>query len=163
MITAVIFDMDGLMFDNKRLARYAWHEVGRRLVFSIGEEVLARIRGAAPKASAKVFRAAFGDGFDYPSAKEMRNKWVEEHIERHGVPIKPGLKDLLAKLIDARRAVASSSPRGIVEKYLRLAGLTDFFDTVIGAEDITNSKPAPDSFLAAAEAMETRPERCLVL
>ena len=65
------------------------------------EEVLARIRGAGPKASAEVFRAAFGDGFDYPSAKEMRNKWVEEHIERHGVPIKPGLKDLLAKLIDA--------------------------------------------------------------
>ena len=51
----------------------------------------------------------------------------------------------------------------MAEKYLGLAGLTDFFDTVIGAEDITNSKPAPDSFLAAAEALETRPERCLVL
>lgn len=101
MITAVIFDMDGLMFDTKRLARDAWHEVGRRLGFSIGEEVLTRIRGAAPKASAEVFRAAFGDGFDYPSAKEMRSKWVEEHIERHGVPVKLGLKDLLAKLTDA--------------------------------------------------------------
>lgn len=165
MVAAVIFDMDGLMFDTERLARDAWHEVGRRLGCPIGEGVFARILGATPQASAKVFREAFGDGFDYPLARKMCSEWMEERIDRHGVPVKPGLGKLLIDLRDAgiRRAVASSSPRATVEKYLRLTGLAHFFDAVIGAEDVARSKPAPDSFLVAARALETRPERCLVL
>lgn len=165
MISVVIFDMDGLMFDTERLAKDAWHEVGRRLGCPIGERVLARIRGATPQASAQVFREVFGDGFDYPSAKKMRNEWVERQIDQHGVPIKPGLEKLLCELqsMGIRRAVASSSPRDTVEKYLRLTKLAGFFDAVVCAEDAVRSKPFPDGFLAAARALKTQPEYCLVL
>lgn len=165
MIKAVIFDMDGLMFDTERLAKSAWKEVGERFGVSIGEEVLSRIRGATPAASAQIFREAFGEGFDYSAAKAMRNAWVENYIDQNGVPVKPGLPELLLVLRDAgvRRAVVSASPRETVKKYLHLVDLTGFYDVVIGAEDIPHSKPAPDGFLAAARLLNVEPEHCLVL
>lgn len=165
MFEAVIFDMDGLMFDTERLAKEAWRTVGEQLGLVIGEEVVSRIRGATPTQSAEIFREVYGEAFDYPAAKAMRNAWVEDEIARNGVPVKPGLAELLCKLRRAgvRTAVASSSPHATVAKYLRMAGFADDFDAVLGAEDFARSKPAPDSFLAAARALGADPARCLVL
>lgn len=155
MIKAVIFDMDGLMFDTEALAKEAWLWVGAKLGYPITEDHIARIRGSTPAASAAVFREAFGAGFDYPRAKAMRNSMVEEVIDRQGVPIKRGLVGLLEQLDrhGLKAAVASSSPRRTVEKYLALAGVSRYFSCIVGAEDVTRSKPAPDTFLLAAERL----------
>lgn len=165
MFQAVLFDMDGLMFDTERLGRDAWRQVGRELGLTISEQILRQIRGATPQASAEVFRAAFGPDFDYPAARARRLALAEKRIRAGGVPVKPGLTGLLRGL-QARGvlcAVASSSPRATVERYLCLTGLTDSYAAVVGAEDITRSKPAPDSFLTAARALNVPPAACLVL
>lgn len=165
MIKAVIFDMDGLMFDTEALAKEAWFRVGAKLGYPITEAHIARIRGSTPAASAAVFREAFGAGFDYPRAKAMRNAMVEEVIDRQGVPIKHGLVGLLEQLDrhGLKAAVASSSPRKTVEKYLALAGISRYFSCIVGAEDVTRSKPAPDAFLLAAHRLQIPPDACLVL
>lgn len=165
MIKAVIFDMDGLMFDTEALAKEAWLRVGEQLGYPITETQIAQIRGSTPAASAEIFRAAFGPNFDYPEAKALRNAMVEDTIDREGVPMKYGLVGLLEQL---RRhgfpcAVASSSPRTTIEKYLAMAGLAAYYDVIVGAEDVTLSKPAPDVFLLAAERLGASPENCLVL
>lgn len=165
MIKAVIFDMDGLMFDTEALAKEAWLQVGAKLGRPITEAHIARVRGSTPAASAAVFREIFGADFDYPKAKAMRNAIVEEVIDRQGVPIKRGLVGLLEQLDrhGLKAAVASSSPRRTVEKYLALAGVSRYFNCVVGAEDVTRSKPAPDAFLLAARRLQIPPEACLAL
>lgn len=165
VIKAVIFDMDGLMFDTERLAKAAWELVGEELGQPIDEQLISQIRGATPAASKEIFARSFGASFDYAAARQRRNALVAMQIEAEGVPVKPGLQHLL----DALRAqkipcaVASSSPRRVVEKYLSMTGLSDYFSAVIGAENVVNSKPAPDCFQAAANALETPSENCLVL
>lgn len=157
--------MDGLMFDTERLGMEAWQQVGRRLGYNIPEEVLTRIRGATPAASAEIFHRALGASFDYAAAKRMRNELVEQRIKESGLPVKTGLTELLQTLkrqgIPA--AVASSSPCAMVRRYLELVGVAAYFTAVIGAEDITRSKPAPDCFLLAASRLGVPPEGCLVL
>lgn len=165
MINAVIFDMDGLMFDTEALAKEAWLRVGAQLGYPITETQIARIRGSTPAASAEIFRSAFGPDFDYPKAKALRNAMVEDFIGRNGVPVKYGLVGLLEKL---RRhgfptAVASSSPRKTIEKYLAIAGLRAYYDGIVGAEDVTRSKPEPEVFLLAAGRLGVSAGNCLVL
>lgn len=165
MFQAVIFDMDGLMFDTERLAKQAWGAVGEHYGVKIGEAVLSRIRGAVPEASAQVFREAFGDDFPYWEARKMRNANVAASIEREGVPVKPGLAGLLKQLRQAgiHTAVASASATAQIERYLELSGLRGYLDALVGADLIGRSKPAPDGFLAAAKRLDTPPAGCLVL
>ncbi|MGN0976419.1 MAG: HAD family hydrolase [Faecousia sp.] len=165
MINAVIFDMDGLMFDTEALAKTAWLQVGEQLGYPITETQIAQIRGSTPAASAEIFRSAFGPDFDYPTAKALRNAMVEDFIDQNGVPIKYGLVCLLERLRQHgfRTAVASSSPRKTIEKYLSMTGLRAYYDGIVSAEDASRSKPAPDVFLLAAERLGVPAENCLVL
>lgn len=76
---AVIFDMDGLVFDTERLAKLAWQDVGAHFGVSIGEEVLSQIRGAGncrggaalfkrrvPMDEAMLILALYGERRRYP-------------------------------------------------------------------------------------------------
>lgn len=60
-------------------------------------------------------------------------------------------------------AIATGSPRMVVEKTLQAVGVSDWFDEVVSSEDVAEGKPAPDVFLRAAELLGVAPERCLVL
>jgi HAD superfamily hydrolase (TIGR01509 family) len=59
-------------------------------------------------------------------------------------------------------AVVSGSRRNSVVSSLTALHLLDKFDTIVGAEDYQNSKPAPDAFLLAATRLGVAPEHCLV-
>jgi beta-phosphoglucomutase family hydrolase len=59
-------------------------------------------------------------------------------------------------------AVVSGGRRNSVMRSLSTLGLVERFETIVGAEDYTNSKPAPDCFLLAADRLGIAPERCLV-
>ena len=123
------------------------------------------MRGATPQASAEVFLRFLGPEFDYASARKLRTQLVEREIQDHGLPVKPGLKPLLETLAGngIRAAVASSSPSATVQRYLSMAGITDYFQAVVSGEDAARSKPAPDVFLLAARRLNALPGRCLVL
>ncbi len=59
-------------------------------------------------------------------------------------------------------AIVSGSPRLTIERTLATLGLAHLFDTVVGMEDYTHGKPAPEPFLVAAERLGVRPGDCLV-
>ena len=59
-------------------------------------------------------------------------------------------------------AVASGGSRLVVEKTLQALGLSDLFDEVVTADDVTAGKPAPDIFLEAASRLNVDPAGCVV-
>jgi HAD superfamily hydrolase (TIGR01509 family) len=59
-------------------------------------------------------------------------------------------------------AVVSGSNRESIVKSLTTVGLLDRFEVIVGHEDYTRSKPAPDAFLIAAERLGVAPRDCLV-
>ncbi len=60
-------------------------------------------------------------------------------------------------------AIASGGSRMVVEKTLRIVGISDWFDEVVTADDVSEGKPAPDIFVKAAKLLGVNPMNCLAL
>lgn len=60
-------------------------------------------------------------------------------------------------------AIASGGSRMVVEKTLHIVGISDWFDEVVTADDVTDGKPAPDIFLKAAKLLGVSAHKCLAL
>jgi beta-phosphoglucomutase-like phosphatase (HAD superfamily) len=105
-------------------------------------------------------------GETYP-AEELRVAWMRHFklLAESNLELKPGvgmLLDLLDEL-GLPRAIATSSSHGTVQHHLGAHDLTDRFHHVVASGDYTNSKPAPDPFLRAAERLKIDPCHCLAL
>lgn len=162
---AVIFDMDGLMLDTERVARRSWRRAMADLGYSIEDTTYLQIVGRTVHDARAILGAAFGPDFPFDHVYALRQRYYDIDLASHGVPVKPGLFDLLEYLDQHHipKAVASSTFRKFAEVKLGGAGLSERFDTVVCGDEVANGKPAPDVFLAAAQALAVAPEQCLVL
>jgi HAD superfamily hydrolase (TIGR01509 family) len=164
-IAAVLFDMDGLMFDTEPLYHRTWGEAAAALGFPLKENFFSKVQGRNNRASEAILVADTSANFPLAEfRKRWRAAWVE-HIHTYGVPEKSGLRQLLAFLQKNALplAVATSSNRAILDLCLQRSGLQSYFTLTVSGEDIENGKPAPDIYLLAAEKLGVRPEACLVL
>jgi HAD superfamily hydrolase (TIGR01509 family) len=159
---AALFDNDGLTLDTEpawtraEIALFAQHD--REFTMEHKRELL----GTAPATSAIKLEQMLGRPGDDLSA-ELYALVLEE--ARAGIEPMPGAAALLAALRGAGvpLGLVSNSRRGFVELGLREAGLDGAFDVIVTAEDVARPKPAPDAYLAAAEALGADPTACVVL
>jgi beta-phosphoglucomutase-like phosphatase (HAD superfamily) len=161
---AVIFDMDGLLFDTEVLYQEAVLLAAAEHGCEVQPGFFARTVGLPSGQSRALLLAQFGDDFavDDFEATWMRHFWVIAEVR---LALKPGAVELLDVLDRLRlpRAIATSSSRSTVERHLRAHGLIDRFDAIVGHGDYDTGKPAPDPFLKAAERLDASPARCLAL
>jgi beta-phosphoglucomutase-like phosphatase (HAD superfamily) len=169
-ISAVIFDMDGLMFDTERIAQRAWVRAAADCGFDFSGQVYLGVIGHGLPDVEAYIRQALGEDFPFQDAYRRKQEYVREYIVQNGIPLKQGLLDLLEwierRSIDdqVRMAVASSSPCETIEYNLRMAGLdSQRFDALVGGDEVREGKPAPDIFLQASRELGIPPQRCLVL
>ncbi len=164
-IKAVIFDQDGLMFDTERVSVVAWKRAQAEFGITLEEDFLMTIRGMNVKSAALRFREVFGDSVDFMAFRERKQACHRELLEETGLPVKLGLKELLAYLKQAGcpMAVASASALPYTEKNLCEAGVREYFDHLVTGDMVSEAKPNPEIFLKAAELLGVEPEHCLVL
>jgi beta-phosphoglucomutase-like phosphatase (HAD superfamily) len=122
--SAVIFDMDGLMFDTERIARQAWESAMAERGYAIPGHVYLQVVGRSRQAVQEIFLSALGRELPIEAIFERTRALMDMAFTREGVPLKPGLRELLASL-QARKmpaAVASSTYREAVLDRLVRAG-----------------------------------------
>lgn len=104
---------------------------------------------------------------DFVAAKadELLTTYRQFNLQWHDEMCQPfaGVSELLRELRarDYRLGVVSSKLRTGVERGLRLFALEEFFDVLIGAEDVTNHKPHPEPLLRALEQLGAEPAEAL--
>lgn len=163
-IKAVAFDMDGLMFNTEDL----YDEVGGILLERRGKtfcrELKLKMMGLPGKVAFEIMRDFHGidDPVDQLQS-ETREIFAELLPTR--IETMPGLIELL-EFLELRRipkGVATSSHRQFAEEALGKFGIRSRFEFVLTSDDVTNGKPDPEVYLAAAEKFSVAPESMLVL
>ena len=162
--SAVVFDMDGLLFDTEALWQEALLSAAAEGGHEIPDEVYYKSIGVGRSQCRDLFHSHFGEEFlfDEFDASWTRHFWL---IAVNKLTLKPGASELLETLDQLRlpRAIATSSSKTTVERHLTAHRLMDRFDQIICRGDYENGKPAPDPFLRAAERLGIEPRLCLAL
>ena len=164
-IDAVIFDMDGVIFDSERAYMVCCIEVGKKYNLENVEEVCLKCIGINSRETARILYESYGDSFPLEKYRQEVYELFREVYGNGKLPVKEGVQELLGYLKSAGvpMAIASSTKSSDVKMELDEAGLLKYFDKVIGGEMVERSKPEPDIFLKAAEELGMEPENCLVI
>lgn len=167
MIKAVIFDLDGVLAKSDHYHTAAWREMCQRWGIPFKESTGDLVRGVSRLDSARIVAAQGGvelsDEQLIAFAEEKNNYYVQLLGNMNNADVIPGVKELLNHLhqIGIPMAVASSSKNAplILEK----TALKVFFDVIIDGSQITRSKPDPEVFQKAADALGILYADCLIV
>jgi HAD superfamily hydrolase (TIGR01509 family) len=158
---AYLFDCDGTIVDSMPLHYIAWKTAlaewsctfDEGLFYSWGgkpvDEIISTLNAMQGLSMPVAVVSKRKEGLYYQLLPQLKAiPEVLEHIEaQHGrIPF----------------AVVSGGHLSSVTRSLTTVNLLDRFETIVGAEDYVNSKPAPDAFLLAAERLGVEPRDCLV-
>jgi HAD superfamily hydrolase (TIGR01509 family) len=110
--------------------------------------------------------AIYGPTFDYYKIKGKRFKYIIEEIKKNGLPLKPGVKELL-KVIKEKNikcAIATTSTRAFIDEYRKYDNeFFNMFDGIITGDEILYGKPNPDIFLKCCKMFNINVNDALVL
>lgn len=167
-VSAVLFDMDGVLCNSEEPSRRAAVDVFAEMGVQVTVDDFVPFMGMGEAyflggvASAKSV-----EGFDPNAAKK---RFFEIYLSKYAKPNSgigfPGAYELVSqcKSNGLKVAVASSADRIKVDANLAAAGLPiTMFDAIVSADAFENLKPAPDIFLAASRILDVPTSECIVI
>jgi HAD superfamily hydrolase (TIGR01549 family) len=154
MPKAAIFDVDGTLLDSVDLHAMAWHEAMVRFGHDVSFE---EVRSQIGKGGDQLIPVFLSNDEQLNHGKEL-DAWRSEHFKaKYLALVRPfsAVPDLLKRSRDAglRIAIASSAKKDELEKYLDIAGIRKLTDEIVSSEDVDQSKPAPDIFVAVLKKL----------
>jgi beta-phosphoglucomutase len=160
---AAIWDVDGTLVDTAELHFHAWETVCREHGRDFTRADFAATFG---QRNSDIIRKLFGERFNDQEIAALgeRKEEIYRAAAGAGVGLLPGVRKLIEELHEAgfAQAIGSSAPHANLELILRLTGIADHFQVVIGSEDTQRGKPDPQVFLLAAQRLGVPPDRCVV-
>ena len=164
MPRAVVFDMDGLMFNTEDVYTRVGTELLRRRGHEFTSELKDAMMGLRPQPTFEVMIDHCGLDEPWDRLAEESNTifvgLLDEHLE-----VLPGLPELLDALEAAGipKAIATSSDRRLARACLAPFDLEPRFEFLLTAADVEHGKPHPEIYLTAAARLGVAPEEALVL
>jgi HAD superfamily hydrolase (TIGR01509 family) len=161
---AVVFDLDGVVWDGEPLYHEAFNVVLAPLGHRVSESDYTKIIGISVEAAWDWVRARFALT-ESPSFFYREYNGAVLDLMKSAIEPLPGVRDLLGELRRRRIPVglASASLRQWVDATLAGLGLEEAFDATVSASEVNHSKPAPDLYLAAAQRLGVPADQCLAV
>uniref|UniRef100_A0A0E0NU57 Thioredoxin domain-containing protein n=1 Tax=Oryza rufipogon TaxID=4529 RepID=A0A0E0NU57_ORYRU len=167
-VSAVLFDMDGVLCNSEELSRLAGVDLFAEMGVDVtGDDFVPYMGTGEANFLGGVAKLKGVKDFNAESAKK---RFFEIYLDKYAKPNAgigfPGALDLVTECKNAglKVAVASSADRIKVDANLAAAGLPlSLFDAIVSADAFENLKPAPDIFLAASKTLGVDTDECIVI
>jgi HAD superfamily hydrolase (TIGR01509 family) len=161
---AVLWDVDGTLIDSREYHWLSWRGALAGENFRVTREQFERTFG---RRNEEILGAYF-PGYsaeEIARVGEAKEVAYRELVRAGGVELLPGVRAWLERLRAEGwlQALASSAPRLNLDAIVSALGLEDFFSAVASAEDVSEGKPSPQVFLAAASKLGVEPRSCVVV
>ena len=155
----LVFDMDGTLADTMPTHFIAWSRsmAAHGIVFT--EERFYALGGVPANVIVDMLAKEQGKTVDADAVADAKEELFLELLQdvQPILPVK-AIAEFHREHIPM--AIATGSPKWVAEKILKALGIRDWFGAVVGADDVTHPKPAPETYLRAAELIGVDPKRC---
>ena len=158
---AFLYDCDGTLADNMLAHKLAYEEVAAKYGVALDHAMVDEFAGVPTVLFAQEITKRYGVALPDTFASEKSQIFINKYIEQTK-PISYVAEHLKNHVGKVKIAVVSGGSRKTVTKTLTVLGLIDLIDVMVCAGETPKGKPAPDPFLAAAEALNIEPSKCIV-
>ena len=160
----VIFDLDGVLVDTGWAHKQSWYDLAEKEGFAMTDEFFYSTFGMQNYQIIPMLLGRDAQSNEVGHLSDWKEQRYREIIAEKLAPSE-GAKSLLIDLKnkDFLLAVGSSAPQANLEFVLERTDLQDYFDAYVTGQDVTNGKPAPDTFLKAAEKLSLGTDHCVVV
>lgn len=164
-LQAVVFDMDGLMFDSERYVQKSWDQAGEILGYGPLGHNIVNTMGLNRDDREKYFKKHYGQEFPFLKFMDTYRNAYYEMSKDSGIPAKEGLHELLnlLKRHGIKMAVATSSSQEHAFGNLKREGIRDYFQMVVTGNMVKRGKPEPEIYLTACKGLDVAPEKAIAL
>ncbi|TCI57524.1 beta-phosphoglucomutase [Exiguobacterium sp. SH1S21] len=164
---AFIFDLDGVITDSAEYHYLAWKALGEELSIPFDREFNETLKGVSRTESLERILRLGGreNDFSTEEKEQLAAKKNEHYVSliKNITPddVLPGIEAFLSELKQAGYKIGMASASKNAFMVTRQLGLLDAFDHIVDAATVAQSKPDPEVFLKAAEALGVEPKACI--
>lgn len=155
----LIFDMDGTLADTMPTHFVAWSRSMAEHGIDFPEERFYALGGVPAPVIIEMLAREQGKTVDAELVAEAKETLFLDLLT-NVQPVLPVKAIAEFHREHLPMAIATGSLGWVAERILNSLGIRDWFQAIVGAEDVTNPKPAPDTYLRAAELLGVDPQRC---
>lgn len=158
-IHTILFDLDGTLIDTNELINESFRHTFKQFGLEYTHEEILAFNGPP-------LQATF-EKIDLDKAEAMISTYRKHNLAHHDSYVKafPNVKDTLELLKESglKLGIVTTKMRKTAIRGMKLTGIYDYFDTIIGLDDITNAKPHPEPVLTAMKYLNADPETTLMI
>lgn len=165
-IKAVIFDMDGLMFDSEKLWFDSVETVNKTHNIGVPMSVIYECAGFRDDKTDARIMEVMGENFNLKRFRELTDKAQNKDVKTNGLKIKPGLNQLIDYLTknNITMTLASSSTLSQIKYCFKWAKVNlKVFKHIVAGNMVTEPKPHPQMYETAKNLVNLPNENILVL
>lgn len=167
MIKLVIFDLDGVIVSTDELHYQAWKRIAEQETIPFDRNINNRLRGVSRKESLEIILSYSPKQYTKNQKEvlmEQKNAYYVSSLkDLTSQDILPGVTEVLKELKQRKIKVSIASSSKNARLILKQIGLLDVFDSIVDGNMIIHSKPHPEVFQQAAQALKVPCENALVV
>ena len=162
---AVIFDMDGVIFDSEKLSMDCWKCVAQKYKIPNIEQNIYSCMGKVKDDAKAIMKQNYGETFDYEKYRAEKNALYKQFYAEKRLQLKKGVIEILTflKSNNVSIGLATSTASKVVSLELMDYNLYHYFDVLVCGDEVLHGKPNPEVYLKACEKIGYDPKCCYAI